>query len=54
MSEKSIENITTSENNFAPNFIDTHQLPDEKLNGHCSINKLLDSEKAINHIFLSH
>ena len=46
MSEKYIEKITTSDNNFAPTFIDTRPSPDVKFNGHCSINKLPDSGKV--------
>ena len=34
MSEKYIEKITTSDNNFAPTFIDTRPSPDVKFNGH--------------------
>ena len=45
MSEKNIENITTSGSNFAPTLIDFYTLPYVKFNGHCSINKLLDSGK---------
>ena len=41
MSEKSIENIITSDNTFAPTFIDTRPLPDVKFSEHYLINKLL-------------
>ena len=37
MSEESIENITKSESNFPPTFVDHHLLPDMNFNGHCSI-----------------
>ena len=37
MSEESIKNITKSESNFAPTFIDYHLLPDMNFNGHCLI-----------------
>ena len=46
--KKSIENVATSDSNFAPTFIDTSPLPDVKFNGHFSINKILDSAKVIN------
>ena len=45
MSEKSIENITSEDSNFAPTFIDTRPLPDVKFNGHCLIKKILIQEK---------
>ena len=35
MLEESIENITKSNSNFAPTFVDHHSLPDIDLNGHC-------------------
>ena len=37
MSEESIENITKSDSNFAPTFVDHHLLSDMYFNGHCSI-----------------
>ena len=48
MSEKSIENISTSNNTFAPIFIYTRSLPVAKFNEHCLINKLPDSGEVIN------
>ena len=33
MSEVSIENITKSDSNFAPTFVDPHLLPDMNFNG---------------------
>ena len=39
MSEESIENITKSDNNFAPAFVDHHVLPDINFNGHCLMKK---------------
>ena len=35
MSEENIENITKSDSNFAPTFVDHHLLPDINFNGHC-------------------
>ena len=50
MSEESIENITKSESNFAPTFIDHHFLPDMNFNGHClTKNNISILEKVINH-----
>ena len=37
MSEESIENITKSDSNFEPIFVDHHVLPDINYNGHCLI-----------------
>ena len=37
MSKESIENITKSDSNFAPSFVDHHVLPDINFNGHCLI-----------------
>ena len=37
ISEENIENITKSDSNFAPNFVDHHVLPDINFNGHCLI-----------------
>ena len=48
MSDKSIENITTTNQNFAPTLINSYPLPDAKFNGHCLINKSPDSGKVIN------
>ena len=48
MSEKSIENITSKEQNFGPTWIDSYPLPDVKFNGHCLINKSPGSVKVIN------
>ena len=50
MSEKSIENITTSDNTFSPTFIDTSPLPIVKFGGHCLINKITDFGKVIYNI----
>ena len=37
MSEENIENITKSNSDFAPTFVDHHVLPDINFNGHCLI-----------------
>ena len=34
MSAENIENITKSDSNFAPSFVDYHVLPDKNFNGH--------------------
>ena len=49
MSEESIENITKSDSNFAPTFVDHHVLPEINFNGHCLIkNNISIFEKVIN------
>ena len=40
MSEKNIQNITTSESNFALTFVDHHVLSDINFNEHCFINNI--------------
>ena len=37
ISEENIENITKSETNFAPTFVNHHELSDINFNGHCLI-----------------
>ena len=39
MSEVNIENITKSDSNFSPTFIDHNLLHDMTFNGHCLIKK---------------
>ena len=39
MSEENIENVTKSDSNFAPTFVDHQLLPDMNFNGHCLIKK---------------
>ena len=46
MSEESIKNITTSNNNFAPTLINSYTLLYVKFNGH-RINQIADSGKVI-------
>ena len=45
MSQKCIENITKSDSNFAPTFVDHHELPDINFNGHCLIKNIFLSLK---------
>ena len=45
MSEENIENITKSESNFAPTFVDHHLLKDINSNGHFFIKKIFPSVK---------
>ena len=48
MSEENIENITKSDSNFAPTFVDHHFLPDINFNGHFLIKNISIPEKIIN------
>ena len=48
ISEENIENITKSDNNFAPTFVDHHLLRDVNFDGHCLINNISIPKKAIN------
>ena len=49
MSEESIENITKSNSNFAPTFVDHHLLPDINFNGNClTKNNIFIPKKVIN------
>ena len=53
LSEESIENITTSDSNFAPTLINYDPLPDIKFNGHCLIKNIITSSNIIN-VYISH
>ena len=46
MPEKNIQNITKSDSNLAPIFVDHHVLPDTEFNGHCLINKIYTTKKV--------
>ena len=48
MSEENTENITKSENIFAPTFVNYHVSPDIDFNGHCLINNISIPKKVIN------
>ena len=47
MSEENIENITKSDSNFTPTFIDHHLLPDMNFNGHCLIKNNISIPKKV-------
>ena len=51
MSEENIENISKSDRNFAPTFLDHHLLQDINFNGHCLINNIHILKKVINIYF---
>ena len=54
MSEENIENITKSDSNFAPTFLDHHLLPDINFHGHCLINNISIPKKINKSIYLLH
>ena len=54
MSEESIENITKSDSNFAPTFVDHHVLPDINFNGHCLINNSISNPKKVINLYISY
>ena len=54
MSEKSIENITKPDSNFAPTFDDHHLLPDMNFNGHCLITNNISISKKFIHLCISY
>ena len=51
MLEENIENITKSDCNFAPTFVDHHLLPEINFNRHCLTNNIYISEKVISILF---
>ena len=54
MSEENIENITKSDNNFAPTFVDHHVLQDINFHGHCLINNNISIPKKLINIYFLH
>ena len=54
MSEEIIENITKSDSNFAPTFVDHHLLPDINFNGHCLIKKNISIPKKVVNLYISY
>ena len=51
MSAENIENITKSDSNFAPTFVDHHLFPDINFNEHCLINFKFINFKFLNFKF---
>ena len=49
---KSIENITKSDINFAPTFVDHHLLPDINFNGHCLISNNFSIPKKVINLYV--
>ena len=53
-SEKNIKNITKSDSNFAPTFVDHHLLPDINFNGPCLINNIYIPKESNKYIYFLH
>ena len=53
-SEENIENITKSDSNFAPTFVDHHLLPDINFNGHCLIKNNISIPKKVINLYISY
>ena len=54
MSEESLENITKSDSNFAPTFVDHHLLPNMNFNRHCLIKKNISIPKKLINLYISY
>ena len=53
MSEKNIKNVTKSDSNFAPIFIDLNLLPDTNFNGHCLAKINISIPKKVINLYIS-
>ena len=54
MSEECIENLTKSDNNFAPTYVDHNFLSDMIFRGHCLIKSSICIPKKVVHIYISY
>ena len=54
MSEENIENITKSDSNFAPTFLDHHLSPDINFNGHPLIKNNISIPKKVINLYISY
>ena len=54
MSEESIENITKSDSNFAPTFVDHHLLQEKNFNGHFLIKNNISIPKKVINLYISY
>ena len=54
MSKGNNENITKSDSNFAPTFVDFHLLPHKNFNGHCLIKKYISITKKVKNLNISY
>ena len=54
MSEENIENITESDSNFAPTFVDHHVLTEINFNAHCFIKNNISIPKKVINLYISY
>ena len=54
MLEENIANITKSDSNFAPTFVDHNLLPDINFNGLCLINNDISIHKEVINLYISY
>ena len=54
MSQETIENITKSDSNFAPTFVDHHLLPDMNFKRHCLIKSNISIPKNLISMYISY
>ena len=54
MSDEYIENITKSDSNFAPTFVDHQLLSDRNFNGHCLINNNISIPEKVINLYISY
>ena len=54
ISEENIENITKSDSNFAPTFLDHHLSPDINFNGHSLIKNNISIPKKVINLYISY
>ena len=48
MTDENLKNITNSDSNFAPTFINHHVSPDVNFNGYCLMHNIYIPRKVIN------
>ena len=54
MSEEDMENITKSDSNFAPTFVNHHLLLDINFNGHCLTKNNISIPKKVTNLYISY
>ena len=54
ISEENIENITKSDSNFTPTFVDHHLLTGMNINGHCLIKRNIYIPKKVIYLYISY
>ena len=52
MLEENIENITKSDSNFVPTFVDHNLLPHINFNGHCLIKNNISIFKKVTNLYI--